>query len=224
MYLHSFISSVIDCEWLTWHLCRFGLVKGNLCPLCRRIGPETFWIYWRKETPISLPGSKHRTVRPVISSLCRLRCHDFWWLQRLFYSDSRIAPLNHSIMGRKATRVVCDQIDRKCYENCSTLFINRILLKCVHSKERNPRFHDDRHMRVGRLSTLRNGRLYSLENIPGTHFFRSLVDPRSIVRSECLCQWNIPMTPSGIEPALFRLVAQCLKQLRLPQARYSNLS
>jgi hypothetical protein len=77
------------------------------------------------------------------------------------------------------------------------------------------RFQDNRHMKVVRLSAIRAGRLYPTGNIPGTHV-RGWDDRRAIVRPEGLCQWKIPMTPSGIEPVTFRLVrvAQCLNQLR----------
>jgi len=35
-----------------------------------------------------------------------------------------------------------------------------------------------------------------------------------IVRPNGLCQWKIPVIPSGIESATFRLVAQCIRQGR----------
>jgi len=43
---------------------------------------------------------------------------------------------------------------------------------------------------------------------------RGWVDRKTIVRPEGLYQWNVSMTPLGIEPATFRLVAHCLSQMR----------
>jgi hypothetical protein len=69
-------------------------------------------------------------------------------------------------------------------------------------------------MTVVRLSALRTVRLYSPGNIAGTHFCYRLSNLRVVVLPEGLCQFKIPVKPSGIKPATFQLVAHCLNQLR----------
>jgi hypothetical protein len=56
-------------------------------------------------------------------------------------------------------------------------------------------------MKVASLSALRTSQEIFLVLIS----VRGWVDPRTIVQLEGLCQWKIPVTPSGIEPAM-----QCL--------------
>jgi hypothetical protein len=59
----------------------------------------------------------------------------------------------------------------------------------------------------GRLSTLRNGRLYPQEIHSVLISVRGWIDHRSIVRPAGICHWKITMTPLEIELATCRFVA-----------------
>ena len=62
-----------------------------------------------------------------------------------------------------------------------------------------------------RLSALRTGRPLPPRNVPGTHFCWRLSRPQGHnAIGRILRQWNIPMTPPGIEPAAFWFVVQHL--------------
>jgi hypothetical protein len=86
-----------------------------------------------------------------------------------------------------------------------------------------PRFQENRHIKVVRLSVIGTARLYPQEIFLELISLTGWVNPMATVRLDRLCQWKIPMIPSGIEPATFRLVAQCLNQLRHCVPPYNNV-
>jgi hypothetical protein len=65
-------------------------------------------------------------------------------------------------------------------------------------------------MKAARLSTLSTGRLYPQKIFLVLMSVRVCVDSKAMVRPQGVYQWKIPITPSGIDPATFRFVAQCV--------------
>jgi len=81
-----------------------------------------------------------------------------------------------------------------------------------------PRFQENWHMKVVRLSALRIRQKIFLVFIS----VRAWINPRAIVRPKGIWQWKIPMTQSGIESATLCFVAQCFNQLLHRDINHSN--
>jgi len=112
--------------------------------------------------------------------------------------------------------------------NNSNLILSKYLLTSVTAKQSlqksgqaqkvarvwDSQISVNRHKKVVRLLALFTGRFYPQQMFLVLISVRGWVDSRARVLPEGLYQWIISLRTSGINPAIFRLVAQCLNQLR----------
>ena len=79
---------------------------------------------------------------------------------------------------------------------------------------RFPKFTENWHMKGARMSVVRTGRLYPQKISLVLISVRGWVNPKTVD----------PITPPQMEPATFRLVAQCFNQLRVSHFYSSTLA
>jgi hypothetical protein len=109
-----------------------------------------------------------------------------------------------------------------------------IFIKLPHYRLDRPfRLQKDQAYRISIPLAHKSGKVVSPTHrppLPSKEIFlvlisvRGWVDRTATVLPEGLSHWEIPVTPSGIEPATFRLATQCLNQLRHRVSPVDNLT